>query len=149
MIGGSLIARDQITGNASTTAPARQVLVLINQRRARLHLAPLRRDVILSSLARIHNHDEIRQGFFAHDNPQGMTFFERLAYLHRRSIGEVLAYGTGGLGTARGLVSVWFASPPHRHVLLNPGMRRIGISVITGTFLDQPGVSLGTADLST
>lgn len=151
LIGGGLVARDQITGNAATPVErplAGQILTLINQHRARLRLAPLRSDRILASLARIHNKDMRRDGFFAHDHPQGMTFQERLAYLHRRSIGEVLAYGTGGFATAKGLVSLWFASPPHRRVLLDPSMRRIGISVITGPYLGQTGVSLATADTS-
>ncbi len=89
-----------------------------------------------------------REGFFAHDNPQGMTFFERVAYLHRRMTGEVEAYGSGGFGTPAGIVSLWMASPEHRRVILAPDARRVGISVITGPFLGQSGISLATADVS-
>jgi uncharacterized protein YkwD len=144
---GSYAAKELTQGGAAPTRAA-EILVLLNQRRAKAHLAPLRRDLVLASLARIHNGDMRRDGFFAHDNPQGMTFFERLAYLHRRLVGEVLAYGSGGFGTAKGLVDLWMASPPHRRVILTPGMRRVGISVIRGPFLGQPSISLATADFS-
>jgi uncharacterized protein YkwD len=148
---GGLVARDQLTGGASSLpprTPAAQVLVLLNQRRAKAGLKPLRRDLVLAALARSHNQTMRRDGFFAHDDPQGQTFFERLAYLHRSLIGETLAYGSGGFGTPKGIVSLWMASPPHRRVILTPGMRRVGISIITGRFLGNAGISLATADYS-
>ena len=147
IIGGAYAAKRLVEGGAATP-PSAQILNLLNQRRARYHLVPLKRDLVLASLARGHNRDERSKGFFAHDDPQGQTFFERLAYLHRSLIGEVIAYGSGGFGTPKGLVSLWMASPEHRRIILTPGMRRIGISVITGPFLGQSGISLATADLS-
>jgi uncharacterized protein YkwD len=150
VVAGGLVAKDQLTGGAAAPKPtlSAQVLNLLNQRRARYHLVPLRRDLVLASLARIHVRDMRHDGFFAHDNPQGATFFERLAYLHRRLIGEVMAYGSGGFGTAKGLVSLWMASPGHRRVILTPGMRRVGISVIRGPFLVHDGITLAVADFS-
>jgi uncharacterized protein YkwD len=150
LVVGGLLAKDQIRSGAAKprVTPAAQILVLLNARRANAGLKPLRRDTVLASLARFHNRDMRSEGYFAHDAPQGQTFFERLAYLHRSLIGEVLAYGTVGFSTPKGLVSLWMASPGHKRVILTPGMKRIGISVICGRFLNQPGVCLSTADLS-
>lgn len=148
IVGGALAARELRSSNAAQTRVAAGILPLINARRAKLHLVPLRADRVLASLARIHNQDERREGFYAHDNPRGQTFLERVAWLHRRVVGEVIAYGSGGWGTAKGIVALWFASPEHKRVLLEPAMRRIGISVIPGPFLGGPSVQLAAADLT-
>lgn len=125
-----------------------QVLVLLNERRHSAGLIGLRRDLVLASLARIHIRDMRSKGFFAHDDPQGQTFFERLAYLHRRAIGEIQAYGTGGYGSPAGLMSLWLSSPEHKRIILTPEFRRVGCSVIAGPFLGQSGVSLAVCDFS-
>ena len=153
LIVGVVAGRTLRTGSASTqtvalVAAQSHVLTLLNARRAAAHLAPLRLDGVLSSLAAIHSRDEIRGGWFAHDDPQGMTFAERMAYLHRRVVAEVLAYGTASFGTAQGLVSLWMGSPIHRRIILNPALRRVGIAVITGSFQGQRAAQVATVDLS-
>lgn len=150
IVGGGYAARTLTGGNASSlppASPARQILALINQRRAKLHLAPLKRDVVLASLAHIHSHDMIVLDEFSHDKPQ--LFTERLAFLHRRLVGEVIAFGTGGYATPAGIVSLWFSSPEHKRILLTPAMRRIGISIpVARLFQGQTHAAVATADLS-
>lgn len=146
------IAAQQLTQGGASTAPqspASRILILLNERRAAHHLAPLKRDVVLASLARMHNRDMLRGDFFAHDHPQGQTFAERLAYLHRRAIGEVIAWGTGGFSTPEGFVSLWMASPPHRRIILTPEFRRVGLSVLGGSFQGQRLARVATGDFST
>lgn len=142
-------ARVLTRGSATPPTPAARILELLNQRRAAAHLAPLKRDLVLASLARTHNRDMLRSDYFAHDAPQGQTFAERLAYLHRRQVGEVIAWGTGGFSTPRGIVSLWMASPPHRRVILTPELRRVGISVLGGRFQGSDAARVATADFST
>lgn len=121
----------------------------MNERRAAAHLPLLKRDAVLASLAHSHNHDMLAGDFFAHDAPLGQTFAERLAYLHRRRIGEVIAWGTGGFATASGLVSLWMSSAPHRRIILTAAFRRVGVSVLGGRFQGQAAARVATADFST
>ena len=124
------------------------ILRLLNARRAAAHLTPLVRDRVLASLAHIHNLDMLREDFFAHDDPTGATFAERLFYLHRPLIGETIAWGTGGFASPAGVVSLWMNSPEHKRIILTAGMRRVGISEMSGRFQGQTGASVATADFS-
>ena len=144
------VLAQRLSQSSSAPTPAAAAIVrLLNARRAAAHLEPLRVDGVLSSLARIHNRDELRGDFFAHDAPTGQTFAERLAYLHRREIGEVLAWGTGGFATPAGIVSLWMASPEHRRIILTPELRRVGVSVLAGRFQGERSARVATADFST
>lgn len=149
--GAAIVAQRLSHGGASsipTPTPAARILTMFNARRARAGLRPLQRDLVLASLARIHNRDMLRDDFFAHDAPTGPTFAERLAYLDRRVIAEVIAYGTGGFATAAGFVSLWMASPEHKRIILTPELRRVGISVLGGRFQGQASARVATADFS-
>lgn len=142
-------ARMLTGGSAAPPAPAAgQILKLLNERRVELGYVALRRDLVLASLARGHVKNMRRRGFFGHDDPLGQTFRERLAYLKRGRVGEVLAYGSGGFSTPTGLVDLWMSSPAHQRVILTAQFRRVGISVICGPFLGQARVCLATADFS-
>lgn len=156
MIAASLIAglaAKQLDESSSTSipvpAPAARILGLLNARRAAAHLVPLKRDDVLASLARAHNRDMLAGDWFAHDSPLGLTFAQRMAHLHRRLVGETIAWGTGGFTTPTGIVSLWMASAPHRRIILTAAFRRVGISVLDGSFQGQDHARVATADFST
>jgi uncharacterized protein YkwD len=155
-VAAGLLSRNLHVGGAASSKTTAfpvvdaRILVLFNARRKSHGLRALRLDLVLASLAAIHSRDQIRGDYFAHDEPHGQTFAERLAYLHRREVGEVIAWGTGGFSTAAGFVSLWMASPEHRRIILRPSLRRVGISVRQGgPYQGQSSARVATADFST
>lgn len=129
------------------TAETRTV-VLINQIRVQHGLKPLRADLRLAAAAREHSGNMLAHGYFEHDGPDG-TFDTRVSrYVSRSMIGENIAWGTGRYGTAAGIVSTWMHSPPHRAIILTPGLRRIGLGIAYGSWQGNAGVSMATADFS-
>jgi uncharacterized protein YkwD len=125
-----------------------QVLVLLNQIRSSHGLAPLSASGPLRSAARAHSADMLQQGYFDHDSP-GETWDARIAhYLRSPLIGENLALGRGASGTAAGIVSQWMHSPPHRAIILTPGLHRVGLGLALGTFEGAPGSVMATADFA-
>jgi len=119
------------------------VLCLINVDRTQRRVAPLRENAKLRSAAVAHSSDMVRNGYFAHTAPNGDTFVDRILdarYTTRNqewSLGENLAWGTGELGTARGVQSAWMHSIGHRANILKPAYRELGIGVRTGVPTDS------------
>lgn len=152
LLAGAYAARSLFFGSAATTTSASlvdaRIGVLINQRRARAGLAPLRVDAALEQLAEGHSRDMIDNAYFAHDSPGGLTFAQRVTRLHRSTTAENIAWGTGGFGTASGIVSLWMASPEHRRIILTRSLRRIGVGIVIGTFEGQHHATVATADFS-
>jgi len=121
-------------------------LCLLNAERASLGLAPLRRNGRLRSAALGHSLDMVAHHYFAHDDLSGAGPEDRIAragYLPRYgpwAIGENIAWGTDYLATPRQIVRAWMNSTPHRHNILYPQFREIGIGVALGV----PDPSLGS-----
>lgn len=152
IVAGGLLAQSLNEGKSKIPAPppSQATLLIRAQNRIRLRagMAPFHRDTALDALARIHNRDELRDGFFAHDHPQGPTFQQRLHYLQRKLIGENIAWGTANFALAGGIVSLWMASPGHRANILRPAFRRVGCSVVRGRFMGQDHAAVSTCDYS-
>lgn len=102
-------------------------------------LRPLRQNRLLSGAARRHSRDMVRRKYFAHNSLSGASFVQRIrrgGYLSSAShwkLGETLAWGSGGLASAHEIVQAWMDSPPHRHVILQPGYREVGVGVVLGS----------------
>jgi uncharacterized protein YkwD len=121
------------------------VLALLNHARAQHHLPPLRFRPGLVRAARRHSTDMLRSGEFDHgDLIDRITLF----YPNWRRIGEDIAWGTGGAGTPRALVSAWMHSAGHRANILDPGFRLIGIGAALGRFQGHKRTRLLTADFA-
>jgi uncharacterized protein YkwD len=56
-------------------------------------------------------------------------------------VGENIAWGTGSYGTPAGIVKMWMNSPGHRHNILEPGFRDIGLGIARG--VPRAGLSGG------
>jgi uncharacterized protein YkwD len=130
---------------AATTSPEAALLHQMNIVRAQHGLHPLSLDSRLQQAAVFHSREMIAGDVFQHG-----AFATRMARFRIQGslAGENLAWGSGTLGTARGVVAAWLASPEHRANLLRPMFRRVGVGELTGPFLGHGGVNVVTADFA-
>lgn len=109
------------------------------------HLLPrLRFDLRLSLAARSHSLDMLRRDYFGHGN-----FVARMSRFHVR--GRLMAENldcSSGVRAAPAIVADWLASPPHRAIMLQPSLRRIGVAAPVGAFGTMRTASLITADFA-
>ena len=126
---------------------------LINGERTSYGLQPVTPNTDLRQAALSHSDEMIREGYFEHTSPAGLTFIDRIddtGYMRgARSweVGENLVWGTGPLSTPLALVTAWMNSPPHRENLLRPAFREIGIGAVAGTPIsknDPTGVTVSS-----
>jgi uncharacterized protein YkwD len=57
-------------------------------------------------------------------------------------VGENLAFGTGGMGSVRSIMSNWINSDEHRTILLTPNYQDIGVGMVEGKFLGHGGTQI-------
>jgi len=131
------------------------VLVQINAIRVSHGLVPLRLNASLTAAAGGHSTQMLDDGYFAHSSFDGSPFWKRLsaywdAAAHGNwSVGENLLWSSPDVGATKAL-ELWMASPEHRHNILEPRWREIGIAAIHadtagGTYGGQP-VTVITTD---
>lgn len=111
---------------------AQQVLELTNAERAAYGLAPLQWDERAARAAYEHAWDMHLRGFFAHVNPDGEDYEDRLAR-HVESFEVSRENLARGHGSPEAVVEGWMASPDHRANILYPGWTHVGIAVHTGS----------------
>jgi uncharacterized protein YkwD len=121
----------------TTDAATQQLICLINAERTDRGLRPLRGDGDLAQMARRHSADMVRRTYFSHVTPGGADLGDRVraaGYGSGRAwrAGEALGWGTGSRATPAALIDEWLASPEHRHILLDPGYRELGVGVAAG-----------------
>ena len=113
-------------------------LCLLNGERADAGLAPLTLNAKLAAAASAYARDLVAGSYFSHTGRDGSTIRTRLdaaGYLPEDAgwaIGENLAWGTGPLATPGSIMQAWMNSEGHRHNILNPEYREIGIGVVVG-----------------
>lgn len=128
------------------------IVCLHNQIRAEHDLPALRENKRLRKAALGHSKDMVRDGFFEHTTPEGVTMVDRILkakYVRDDEgwvLGENLAWGTGSLGTPRGAVAAWMDSPGHRANLLKPGYREMGVGVVVGVPVSDAAGATYTVD---
>jgi uncharacterized protein YkwD len=133
---------------------AHGVLFELNRIRSEHGLAPLTLNSQLSDAARQHTSEMIADGYFAHESYGGGAFWKRMTSYIRAaksswSVGENLLWSAGDTDPQTAL-QLWMASPEHRHNILTPDWRQIGISAIyadsaPGTYDGNP-VTVITTD---
>jgi uncharacterized protein YkwD len=121
-----------------------QMMSLLNQIRREHGLSILALSTPLRAAARGHSADMLQNGYFDHDSPTEAWDARVSRYLKSSTIGETIAQGSGSTGSPAAIVNQWMRSVPHRRVILNAGLRLVGIGVATGT----PGVVMATADFA-
>jgi uncharacterized protein YkwD len=118
----------------------RRMWELLNQERASRGIAPVALETgPLREVARAHSRDMFARGYFAHENPDGKSPFDRMREggVSFRTAGENLAYAPDVEIAHEGLMN----SPPHKKNILDPDFRRVGIGAISagwrGTMFTQ------------
>lgn len=127
------------------TAPAsitlnsyeKQIMTLVNQKRAKHGLAKLRISGKLVKAARAHSADMGTQQYFEHNAPGGETWSQRIIrFGYTREgyrfwkAGENIFWGSGLLSSPTYVVNTWMHSDAHRAVILTKSFREIGIGAV-------------------
>jgi uncharacterized protein YkwD len=113
-------------------------LCLLNRQRAAHGLPRLRAQRSLSHVATKYARQMVAQHFFDHVSPAGTTMATRIKrtnYLKNTrawSLGENIAWGSGGAATPAQIVNAWMHSAGHRANILNGSFREIGIGIALG-----------------
>jgi uncharacterized protein YkwD len=128
------------------------VLCLHNQIRAQNNLPLLKENVKLRKAAIGHSNDMVSEGFFDHSSPDGDSFVDRIigaGYAKRSdgwTLGENLAWGTGDLSTATGVMNAWMGSAGHKANILKKSYKEVGIGIRLGVPSDDGVGATITAD---
>ncbi|MBP2652720.1 MAG: SCP-like extracellular [Firmicutes bacterium] len=115
------------TGSTNYTSEEQQALALLNADRAANGLPALKLNSQLTALAESYVKDMISRGFFAHNNPEGLSPFDRMrqAGISYRYAGENLAINASVTGAESALMN----SSGHRANILNANYTQVGIGV--------------------
>jgi uncharacterized protein YkwD len=128
------------------------ILCLHNQIRAGKGLPLLKENVRLRRAAAGHSSTMVSQGYFDHTSPDGDTFVDRVVssgYTKRNdgwTLGENLAWGTGDLSSATGIMNAWMNSAGHKANILKTAYREVGIGIRLGVPSDEGVGATITAD---
>lgn len=109
-----------------------QMLEMVNKERAKEGLPALKPDPEMARVARSHSRDMFVRGYFAHNNPDGKTPFDRMraAGVQFSAAGENLALAQTLQIAHTNLMN----SPGHRANILHPSFGRLGIGILDGGF---------------
>jgi uncharacterized protein YkwD len=127
---------------------------LLNQERTAHGLPALSFNAELTKAAQAYARSMVSRRFFDHVSPGGSTLVGRVrsaGYGARGSgwiLGENLAWGSGALATPRATMRAWMKSPGHRHNILDPRFREVGIGIASGAPV-QWGAGLAAATYTT
>ena len=94
----------------------------------------------------------VAKRYFAHESRSGARFsagIARIGWMNGRgrwTVGENLGWGSGTQSTPRSIVAAWMHSAGHRHNLLYPRFRVIGIGIVRGTPVGSNGGATYTTD---
>lgn len=107
------------------------IVDLVNKSRIENNIPTLAENEMLDNAAKDKLGDMIRNNYFAHTSPQGVTpwfWFEKNGYDYKYA-GENLALGFSSVAKEH---EAWMKSPTHRKNILNPKYQEIGIAVGEG-----------------
>jgi uncharacterized protein YkwD len=126
------------------------VRCLLNRKRENHGLHRLGKSGRLKEAAQRHTNYMDDHRCFAHEcygEPSVLSRLKQVNYivdgLRSWLYGENIAYGGSDLGTPKAIVRAWMHSPEHRHNILNPDFRQIGIGFVRG-IPPEPGSSGAT-----
>ena len=136
---GSGADRDPARPGGSLRGARSATLCLLNVQRRKHGLHRLRFNHNLALAGLRHARDMVDKRYFSHDAPSGQNFIQRIlntAYVPAAAtwhLGENLGWGDHRGSTPRQMVRGWMRSPTHRHNILTPGFREIGIAIVIGS----------------
>jgi uncharacterized protein YkwD len=81
----------------------------------------------------------LRRRYLGHSHPRGPNLAKRLrAAGYAARAGETIGLGAGRLATPAATVRGWMGSTVHRHVILRPFYRAVGVAVRAGAPVRVP-----------
>lgn len=118
-----------LPGDADNAAAEEQMLELVNAARAEAGLTPLEMDEAIRAVARAHSADMRARRFYRHENPDGLHPADRAAAsgVPFRAYAENIAQNANVLAAHQ----AFMLSDGHRSNILNTGLRRIGIGIVS------------------
>jgi uncharacterized protein YkwD len=128
------------------------ILCLHNQIRVAAGLPALKDNAKLRKAALGQSNDMVVNGYFDHTSLDGDTFVDRIigaGYAKRNdgwTLGENLAWGTGDLSTAQGVMDAWMNSAGHKANILKKAYREVGVGIRLGVPSDEGVGATITAD---
>jgi uncharacterized protein YkwD len=133
---------------ASSTAEI-AIVREINRIRRSHRLRAVKLTAPLARVARRHSSLMLKYDALSHSSFDGSSFSTRLQRAGKhRQYGETLAWAPDGAHVnARALLKLWMRSAPHRAVLMNGKLRRVGVGRVYGSLGAQRGNAI-TADFS-
>lgn len=113
----------------NASANEKEVYELVNKVRAQNGLSQLKWADDLAAVARAHSRDMINRKFFSHNNPDGLSPFDRMkaAGISYRTAAENIAYGQK---TPEAVMNAWMNSSGHRANILNANVKEIGVGAV-------------------
>jgi uncharacterized protein YkwD len=152
---GACPAPGSVPSEQSVDGARQSIRCLINKKRKKRHLRPLRSNAALQAAAQQHAVEMDSGNFFSHESPDGgdpLSRIKEAGYLIGASIfgvGETLGFGDGAAATPGSTVSAWMQSPSHRATMLGRRYRHIGIGIVIGSPLpENPTGVTYTADFA-
>jgi hypothetical protein len=134
--GSSFFIHKTVLG-ASVTASV--LIDLTNESRLAFGEEVLSRNVQLDQAAQMKAEDMVRNGYFAHNSPEGITpwhWFDKAGYVFLYA-GENLAVNFSDAVEVR---DAWLDSPLHRANLLDLKFKEIGMATLSGEYKDGPTI---------
>lgn len=134
----AMLAAPAVAQAAVELSPYEQQLVnLVNRKRERHGLKPLRVRTCLVTAARAHSLDMATNQFLAHPSSDGTPWMDRLiafgyvqeGFSYWRA-GENVYVGGGLYSSPVAVVQAWMKSKPHRRVLLTKVFRDVGVGAV-------------------
>ncbi|HES58577.1 MAG TPA: CAP domain-containing protein [Firmicutes bacterium] len=115
--------------NSSIRTWADEIFNGVNQRRSQSGIRSLVRNPHLDALAQAHSRDMALRDFFAHTNPEGMSFLQRLQAVNGPSFNHLAENAAKGQESTTEVVSQWASSPGHSKNMLNGNYAHAGVGV--------------------
>ena len=110
----------------------RRAFDLINERRGKCNLPPLKWSDDVARIARLHSENMANYNFFSHAGVDGLMVNDRADFFginKWQAIGENIAYNQGFDDPVEFAVERWMQSPKHRDNLLSSRWKESGIGV--------------------
>jgi uncharacterized protein YkwD len=130
------------------------LLRLINHARTSRGLHAVQEHKALNVASLRHARDMMRRDYFSHVSLGGAsvgTRVRRAGYSRsgysRWTVGEVIGWGSGLLGTPKAVFRAWMKSKSHRAVILGKRWRDVGLGCAHGTFKGISNVTMYAVDV--
>lgn len=123
---GPCAQRDALAPSAEQDLAIAEFTQLVNAARTDSRCPALKWNASVATVARRHSEDMRDRNFFAHDNPDGLSPFDRLrgARIEFIAAAENILMGTT---SGRRAFDLWMNSPGHRANLLNCSLAEHGV----------------------